>query len=171
LQADVFNIAIQILLFAVLVAAATTDVLYRKIFNWITYPGIAFGLTLGYCAGDLDSHLQGLALGAGLFGLVALTGACGPGDWKLMAAIGAIKGYPFVLIGICYSSLVGCAIALVYLAYVGRVGIGLKRSARAAVGLKNAELPESDPAKQRLPYGVAIAFGTIFAWALVEKVI
>ena len=61
MQLDVFNIAIQILLFAVLVAAATTDVLYRKVFNWITYPGIAFGLTLGYCVGDLSSHLQGFA--------------------------------------------------------------------------------------------------------------
>ena len=63
-----FDIAMQVLLFAVLIVAATTDVLYRKVFNWLTYPAIAFGLTLGYCVGHLQDHFAGFMLGAGIFG-------------------------------------------------------------------------------------------------------
>jgi Flp pilus assembly protein protease CpaA len=168
----IFAVAIQALLFIVLLTAATTDLLYRKVFNWTTYPAIAFGLTLGFCQGDLHGlwiHLAGLAVGGGVFGLAALSGGVGPGDWKLAAAIGAIKGFPFIIYGIFYSSLVGAAIALGYLAYRGQLLMGLGRSARRAIGLSVAPLEkDQDPTQKQLPYGVAIAFGTMLAWALVE---
>jgi len=166
-----FNVALQVLLFAVLIVAATTDVLYRKVFNWLTYPAIAFGLTLGYCVGHLGDHCAGLALGAGIFGLAALTGGVGGGDWKLVGAVGAIKGLVFSVQAIFYSSLFGAVLAIAFLAYHKRILMGLKRTARRAVGLKVETLPEGDPVLQRLPYGVAIAFGTFFAWSLVEGLV
>jgi prepilin peptidase CpaA len=166
-----FDVAMQVLLFAVLIVAATTDVLYRKVFNWLTYPAIAFGLTLGYCVGHLGDHLAGFFLGAGIFGLAALTGGVGGGDWKLVGAIGAIKGLTFSVQAIFYSSLFGAVLAIVFLAYHRRIFVGLKRTARRSVGLKVEELPEGDPVLKRLPYGVAIAFGTFFAWSLVEGLV
>lgn len=166
-----FSVAMQVLLFATLIIAATTDILYRKVFNWLTYPAIAFGLTLGYCVGHLGDHAAGFAVGAGIFGLAALTGGVGGGDWKLVGAIGAIKGLEFSVYAIFYSSLFGAVLAIGFLAYHGRILVGLKRTARRTVGLKVDELAEGDPVKQRLPYGVAIAFGTFFAWTLVENMV
>src|SRR5947208_3340637 len=81
----------------------------------------------------------------------------GGGDWKLAAAIGAIKGYPFVIYAIFYSSLVGAAIALGHLAYHGRLISGLGRSAKKAVGVKVTPLEKGDPTEDRIPYGVAMA--------------
>src|SRR3954467_9519910 len=102
-----FQVAMQVLLFLVLIVAATTDVLYRKVFNWLTYPAIAFGLTLGYCVGHFGSHVAGFSVGAVIFGVAILTGGVGGGDWKLVGAIGAIKGLDFGIQAIFYSSLFG----------------------------------------------------------------
>ncbi len=167
----VFAVATQALLFVLLVVSATTDMLERKVYNWTTYPAIAFGLTLGYCAGDLRglaTNAAGLAVGAGALGIAALTRGVGFGDVKLLAAIGAVKGLPFVVFALFYSSLVGAALALGYLAYEGRVLSGITRSARASVGLALEPAPGQDAIRTRIPYGVAIAFGTLVAWALVE---
>jgi prepilin peptidase CpaA len=166
-----FQVAIQVLLFGVLIVAATTDVLYKKVFNWLTYPAIAFGLTLGYCTGDLKGHFLGFLLGAGVFGVAALAGGVGGADWKLVGAIGAIKGVGFTVMAIFYSSLFGAVLAIGYLAYHGQILSGLKRTARKALFLSVETLPEGDPILQRIPYGVAIAFGTFFAWSLVEGLV
>jgi prepilin peptidase CpaA len=171
----IFGVAAQVLLFAVLIVAATTDVLYRKVYNWLTYPAIIFGLTLAYAAGGvgnvhggLESSALGFLLGAGVFGVAYLTGGVGGGDWKLVGAVGAIKGLEFSVPAIFYSSLFGAFLAIVFLAYHGKLGVGLKRTARRAFGLKVADVPQGDPVMQRIPYGVAIAFGTFFAWTMVE---
>ncbi|MEZ0229475.1 MAG: prepilin peptidase [Planctomycetota bacterium] len=169
-SAVVFQVAIQVLLFLVLIVAATTDVLYKKVYNWLTYPAIAFGLTLGYCVGHLGDHLAGLGVAGTIFGVAALTGGVGRGDWKLISAIGAIKGLEFCIWAIFYSSLFGAALALGFLVYHGRLGLGLKRTARRSVGLAVADMPD-DPVAQKLPYGVAIAFGTFFAWTLTENMV
>src|ERR1700722_5860099 len=163
----IFNVGAQVLLFAVLIIAATTDVLYRKVFNWLTYPAIAFGLTLAFCAGgthDLKDHALGFLLGAGIFGIAALTGGVGGGDWKLVGAVGAIEGLKFSVYAIFYSSLFGALLAIVFLAYHGKMLVGLRRTARRAFGLAVEKLPDGDPVLQRLPYGVAISFGTFFVW-------
>jgi prepilin peptidase CpaA len=166
-----FLVAMQVLLFLVLVVAATTDVLYKKVFNWLTYPAIAFGLTLGFCVGHLGSHFAGFAVGSLIFGIAALTGGVGGGDWKLVGAIGAIKGLDFGIQAIFYSSLFGAVLAIGFLVYHGRLGTGLQRTARRAFGLSVTPLPEGDPVTQKLPYGVAIAFGTFFAWSLSEGLV
>ncbi|HZU96137.1 MAG TPA: A24 family peptidase [Planctomycetota bacterium] len=171
----VFQIASQVLLFAVLIVAATTDVLYHKVYNWLTYPAIIFGLTLSYAAGGLGnvhggltSSALGFMLGGGIFWIAYLTGGVGGGDWKLVGAVGAIKGLEFSVPAIFYSSLFGALLAIVFLAYQGKLGPGLKRTARRAVGLKVEDLPEGDPVMRKLPYGVAVSFGTFFAWTLAE---
>jgi prepilin peptidase CpaA len=166
-----FQVALQVLLFLVLIVAATTDVLYKKVYNWLTYPAIAFGLTLGYCVGHLGDHFLGFALGATIFFIAYLTGGVGGAEWKLVGAIGAIKGLNFEVQAIFYSSLFGAVLAIGFLVYHGKLGMGLQRTARRAFGLQVAELPEGDPVQQKLPYGVAISFGTFFAWSLTEGLV
>jgi prepilin peptidase CpaA len=167
-----FQVAMQVLLFLVLIVAATTDVLYKKVFNWLTYPAIAFGLTLGFCVGHFQNHLAGFALGTVIFWIAHFIGDVGGGDWKLVGAIGAIKGLNFEVEAIFYSTLFGAVLAVGLLVYQGRLALGLQRTARRMIGLSVPPLPESeDPGKQRIPYGVAIAFGTFFAWSLSEGLV
>ena len=161
----------QVLLFLVLIVAATTDMLYLKVFNWLTYPGIAFGLTLGFCVGKLGDHVAGFVVAALIFKIAQLTGGVGGGEWKLMGAIGAIKGLSFGVEAIFYSTLFGAVLAVGVLVYHGRLGSGLRRCARRAFGLSVKELPPDDPIFTKLPYGVAIAFGTFFAWSLAEGLV
>lgn len=163
------SVATQLLLFAVLITAATTDILYRRVYNWLTYPAIAFGLALGYAldgpAGFLDRFV-GFGIAFAIFGLAALGGGVKNGDWKLVCAIGALSGQSLIVPELFYSTLVGAAIAVGVMVYHGRFLLLMKRCVRYAVGLRPEPLPESDPIMQRLPYAVAIAFGTFLAWGL-----
>jgi prepilin peptidase CpaA len=166
---DIFAVAIQVLLFAVLVTAATSDLLHRKVYNWTTYPAIAFGLALGFAADGmpgLESHFLGLLVGLTVFGLAWLGGMVGPGDMKLMAAVGAIQGIHFIVPAMWYSSLFGCTFAVGYLVYHRSLLRGLARSWKVLVGVSVPELDEKDPLKNRQQYAVPIAFGTMLAWAL-----
>jgi prepilin signal peptidase PulO-like enzyme (type II secretory pathway) len=73
-------------------------------------------LWLGYPS--LSSIGLGLLVGGGLFLLLALLqrGAMGMGDVKLVAALGAILGYPSILYGVLCGVVLGGAAALVLLA-------------------------------------------------------
>jgi len=171
----VFVVAAAALLFLTLITAATTDVMSRKVYNWLTYPAIALGLALGYGAGGLGesvwapglvSHLTGLAVGFGLLFVVWWSRAVGGGEVKLAAAVGAIGGFPFVIPALFWSSLVGAVMALWTLLWRGQLLDGLRRAVRYAFSIRG-ELPDrEDPAAVTIPYGVAIAFGTMLAWFL-----
>ncbi|MEZ6188927.1 MAG: A24 family peptidase [Planctomycetota bacterium] len=175
--AEVFQAVASGLLFLVLAVSATTDLLRRKIYNVVTYPAICLGLALGFGAGGLgDSlwghtllgHLAGFLLGFMLLFVAYWSRAVGGGEVKLAAAIGAVYGFPFIIPALFWSSLAGFVMAIWVLIWRAKLLTGLKRSVRYAVSLKG-ELPEpDDPAAIKLPYGVAMAFGTFFAWFLQE---
>lgn len=169
-----FRVVAAVLLFATLTTAATTDVLHRKVYNWLTYPAIALGLALGYGAGGLGeglwgpgliSHLAGFALGFGLLFAVWWSRAVGGGEVKLAGAVGAIVGFPLIVPALFWSSLVGAIMGVWVLVWRGKLLSGLRSSIRYALSFRD-ELPVDDPAAVKLPYGVAIAFGTILAWFL-----
>lgn len=170
-----FQLAAVVLLFGTLTVAATTDVLRRKIYNWLTVPAIAFGLALSFGAGGLDgsahsfgfwNHLLGSVVGLLIFFVAYWVGGMGGGEVKLMAAVGAIMGFPFIVGATVWSGLVGAAMAMWVLVWRGQLLGGLRRSARYALSLRPAQLPAEDPLKVKIPYGVAIAFGTLWAWFL-----
>lgn len=176
-----FHIAAVVLLFATLIVAATTDLLHRKVYNWLTFPAIIFGLTLAYAAGGLGSfqlsavggqglldHLAGLGLGFGVFFLVYWGNGVGGGDVKLVAAVGAVMGFQFIIGAMFWSGLVGAIMAVWVLIWRGKLSKGMRRSLRYAMSLRREEPKEDDLAAVRVPYGVAIAFGTMVAWFLTE---
>jgi len=160
---EVFKIASQALLFVVLIVSAVTDLRDRKVYDWLTLPGIAFGLTLGWANGELGSCALGFAVAVGVFGFAVWIGGMGGGDLKLMAAIGAIQGYPFVVHAIFWSSLAGAVLALGKLAWDGLLTKGLWRTARYLFTLK-PESGDGELLKQKIPYGVAISAGTFASW-------
>jgi len=135
--------------------------------------------------GLLD-RLAGLGLGFGIlfaFNRAHDARAVGVGDVKLMGAIGSLVGAYLTLWALFWGSLVGAVIAVWVLLGQGKLMRGVGRSLMAAVRLRRSSPPtksptpsgeegaegsepETPPEQQRIPYGVALAFGTMVAWFL-----
>jgi len=170
-----------VVLFATLLVAAITDILHRKVYNWTTYPAVIVGLGLGFAAGGWGSvalqpaasgglldHLAGFACGFGVFCIAYFGKGVGPGDVKLMGAIGAIGGLAFAIHAMFWSALVGAVLAVWVVALRGRLGHRLRSSVRYALSLRASPPAEESGGALTVPYGVAISFGTLLAWFLVE---
>ena len=166
----------HVCLLALAVACAYTDLARGRLYNAATLGGLAVGLALAYL---LDAKSQGFpyltsailaaAAGSGILLLIHLLGGLGAGDVKLMAAVGALapfdardSSWPFVLTALMFTALVGAAIAVGVLIWQRRLLQGLKDSARALFRFR-AKKPEGGTATT-IPYGLAIAIGTIWAW-------
>lgn len=159
-------------------AALVWDIKERRIPNVLTLPAMGVGLVYGAALGgfgELVLSAQGLLLGAGLFIIPFAFGGLGGGDVKLMAAIGALKGWLFVLHAVLLTAIWGGLIALAAVLITRRfhvlrdflIGLGLFVRTGGRVGL-GAVLPASDnPAEEKrlvVPYGTAIFAGTVTAY-------
>jgi prepilin peptidase CpaA len=157
-----------------LLLAAWSDWRTRRIPNWLVLAGTGAGLLLntldtGASSIGLLGALQGLAVAFALFLPFFLLRAMGAGDVKLMAMAGAFLGLPHTIYAVGATAIAGGALSLVYLAWHG----GLRRALFNIVGaLQGALLAASartrpslsiagDASVGSLPYGVAIAAGTI----------
>jgi len=141
--------------------AAVTDVRRQKIYNWLTYPALLFGLVvqaIGHGWGTifglgLVSALSGALFCGVVFGVFAYwRRGFGMGDVKLLAALGAQAGLLPVLYLVMFATLLGALLSLLW------VGVGLIRGGG-----------NPDPAGSglpRVPYAVAIALGTLAAIAV-----
>jgi len=164
----------EIILLALLVVCAFSDLAYGKVYNWAALPAILLGLMLGYILGGVNEagarftlagSLYGIALAGGIFGVMFLFGAFGAGDLKLAVAIGALKGWRFTLAAIAYSALVGGVLALAVLIWKGQLRRGLRDSLVSVVRPgRLKERGEDSPARLTVPYGFAISVGTLWAW-------
>jgi prepilin peptidase CpaA len=146
-------------LITIVLTAAASDIQWRRIPNWLT-----FGAWLLACVSNI--YLHGLAAGLGVWALGWLTGlllflpfymlrGMAAGDVKLMAAVGAWLGSGMAL-----------RIALATFVLGGLWGIAVAiRSGRGGQLFHNvATLGRTGirvPSVGSLPYGVAIAAGTV----------
>lgn len=80
------------------------------------------------------------------------------GDVKLMAAVGALVGWPLVLEVLLYVALAGGAVAILVLA---RKGILRQALVGMLSGRGKTEGDAASPSSVYIPYGVAIAGGTV----------
>src|SRR3954447_22625979 len=99
----------DITLILLVTATALFDLRSGKIPNALTYPACIFGLGLSIAEGGglgLTNSLAGLAVGFLPFFVLYLSGGLGGGDVKLMAAVGALMGFPFSLNALITSVLV-----------------------------------------------------------------
>ncbi|MFH1680599.1 MAG: A24 family peptidase [Candidatus Eisenbacteria bacterium] len=167
---------INIVLSLVLVlAAAFFDIRARRIPNLITYPAVVLAFLLGAVSGDSRALLlaaAGLAVGFGLLLPAYLLKVMGAGDLKLMAAVGALLG-PRITLSVFLNSLIaGGLIALMVLALRGELKRGVWSLGALVWGfLRRKVLPGSVSSTEgsrwvsigKVPYGVAIAIGTVSA--------
>ena len=163
-------------LLAMLIVCVYTDLAKGKLYNWVTLPGLALGLAIGFMLEgaaasrphfqrELADSIMAAALGGGTLFVVYLFGGFGAGDVKLMAAAGALcADWRMTLFALMYAAVVGAAMALGYLIWKGRLLEGLKRSARLLFTFRRDARKAEAREDIFLPYGFAISAGTLWAW-------
>ncbi len=172
------HIACSVVLFLLVTGAAYTDIAQGRIYNWMTGSALLCGILLNTVAGGLykgiltsEPSFAMACLGA-LVATVCLlpfcfSGSLGSGDVKLMAAIGSLTGWLFALTALMYAAFFGFGITLVILAGKGMLLQGLKNSFRFLIfptASRIKQFKESATGKIKIPYGAAIAAGTIVTW-------
>lgn len=160
-------------LLALLGPACWFDVRERRIPNAVTVAGATVGLLLRLSLGA-GPFFDGV-LGAGLALLVALTpfvlGVLGGGDVKLLAAVGTFFGVERLFGGLVLIAAMGGVLAIV--AAVRRRALMSTLASTVNVGKQwllfgrvSAVAPNESPATMSIPYGVAIAGGSLVWWFL-----
>jgi prepilin peptidase CpaA len=158
------------LLIAVLLASAATDLRTGKIYNRVTYPALALAavMSLAGHGPPLSSAVAGMLAGGGLLYVVFALGWMGGGDVKLMAFAGAMTGYPLVLHALFYAIFLGGVLAALVLIWRGELVAALSDMA-GLVGpgpRAGGTRGRLQPRGGALPFGAAIAGGTLLAVAL-----
>jgi prepilin peptidase CpaA len=155
---------------AVAVVGAVKDVRGARIPNWLTYSGLGSalavrGVVLGWVG--FKGGFAGLLLAGGIFYFLFLLGGMGGGDVKLMAAVGAwagVKQAETILIG---SAIAGGILAVWYVLAYRQLGQALLNTLALAQhhltsGLRpHPYLNIKQPGTVRIPYGLAVAVGTL----------
>ena len=156
-----------VLLFALCVAVAT-DVREQKIRNWCTFPLILFGVIAHACLGGWDGFSfggLGFLAGFGLFLPVYLVGGVGPGDVKLFAGVGAVKGYLFAFTAWLGTCIFGALMAVAWLFFKGDGWAQVKSTVRSLMtGTFMVQRLEGVTEKQKYPYALAILVGVLGAY-------
>lgn len=162
----------QILLGILVAIAATYDIRYRRIPNWLVLAGIIAGLSWNVSASGLPGlgrAAAGLGLGFILYFPLYLLRARGAGDVKLLAAAGAIAGPGNCFWIFLLTAILGGVIAMLLLMIRGRVRKTLFNVAwimRDILHLQapyrsSEELDVTTAKGLRLPHGAMIAVGAI----------
>ncbi len=148
----------------ILAFACYGEIRERRIPNWLTLGAIVLGLGAAAIEGEVDGLVDsalGLAIAGGLFLPFCLLGVVGGGDMKLMAAVGAIVGWPMVLRVICNTCIAGGLIAVAIMAWHGVLLTTLANTFRIIVGMQRRPQGLRNP--PMVPYALAITIGTLIA--------
>ena len=156
--------------------ALVWDLRKGRIPNRITYSGMGAALALrallGGWHGSVDGLIGGL-LGGGIFLLFFLVRGMGAGDVKLMTAMGLFAGVRQCMVIMVVTALAGGVLAVAAMIYRRRgfqtlQNLGSLLRYHVMFGLKpHPEINLQNPESIRMPYAVAIATGTLYAFATV----
>lgn len=156
----------------VALAAAFYDMRERRIPNVLTAAAVTLGLlfhSMNAGLAGLFSSALGMGVGGGLFLIFYMMGAMGAGDVKLAAGIGALLGIGSIFTALVLTGIIGGVMAIGsivvwharrYVAGKAVPGAGTTAGA-AGDSVMGQGLSQGGPLKETIPYGVAIAAGTI----------
>jgi prepilin peptidase CpaA len=171
--------AVEAILLLVVLIAAAYDIRYRRIPNWLTGPAVLVALVLNAFLQAPAPHvisfggflfaLKGLALAFGSYFFLYALRAMGPGDVKLMAAVGAFVGWQDWFGIFLITAIIGGIAAVVFSLMRGRlkttvwnVGFILSEMGRMRPAyLGKEELDVRSKKGLGLPHGAVIAAGTL----------
>ena len=150
---------------------AVPDVRAGRIPNWFTYSSLIAGLllraTLSRWSG-LRTGLLGMLVGGGIFFILMLLGGMGGGDVKLMAAVSAWAGLSDTFVILIATAIAGGILALIYVLFRKQMWRTIRNTFEllrhhVTKGLKpHPELNIHGRDAVRIPYGLAIAIGTLY---------
>ena len=152
------------MLVVLLLIVIYTDWRWLRIPNVVTYPAMLVGLVLGafeglpgapFGGGFLD-HLVALVVAFAFSYPFYVAGGLKAGDAKLLMAIGALRGTPFLLYAAVYGALIGGVLAIGFIA--------VRRLRQPADGA--APNTMASVMKTSMPYGIALGLGGLLALAL-----
>jgi prepilin peptidase CpaA len=163
------HIAIWMVAALFALAAGITDLRWRRIPNWLTYPAAPLAVGLHAFAGgwsEAKLSMTGLALGLGLLLPFVLLRSLGGGDWKLVGALGAFLGWRHLLNVLVVTLLINALMAIVLIVAKKRTWRTLRNIGRLFASLFRLHLPEKDltidsPEAIKVPFGVAAAIGVL----------
>jgi prepilin peptidase CpaA len=144
---------------ALVVLAAYFDYRQRRIPNFLTLTAMAVGVTIHGLSGGwvgLSYSLWGLILGIGVFTVLYFLGGLGAGDVKLMGGVGSLLGANLMISVFVFTALVGGIMAL-YKMIANRSF----RQTKSRLSRLNIRRERYDPVTDTIPYGFAIAIGTL----------
>ncbi|KKM11859.1 hypothetical protein SY88_06670 [Clostridiales bacterium PH28_bin88] len=154
---------------------SVTDLKERRIYNAVVYPSLLAAVVWGVFSNGWDGLAVtggGALLGAALLFLPFIAGGMGAGDVKMMAVVGAWKGALFTAEAVLLGALVGGVLAVLAAARARRL-VELGRNVLISLvtllyfqGKLNpfARISENRGCVLTIPYGVALAMGTVLAW-------
>lgn len=158
-----------IILLICLFLATAIDIRQRRIPNWLTVSVTLLGLGNSFLFSGLSGlgeHILAMFVALIFFFIFYLIGAFGAGDAKLMAALGAVMGFPFIIIASLLSILIGGVISLVIMLKVrGFKGIilflYLLVRALFTGTLKEFNQGVTKTKENTFPFSIAITLGSV----------
>jgi prepilin peptidase CpaA len=161
------------LLVGLLAVCAYTDGREGKIYNKYTFPAMLLGVALHFVFGGIEGlkwSLLGWAVGMGIQWVPFMLGFAKAGDVKLLAAVGALKGWAFCVFGFLYGSIAFAVVILPWLARRGdlrEVGQNIAGYAKMATATGTApDAPTPVVTKKFVPWGVGLSIGFAIALAI-----
>jgi len=156
-------------LLALLIVCVYTELARGKLYDACTVPALVLGFGLSSILDAFEpgnANLLGSAAGCAVSGgallIMWLLGGIGARDARFMAAVGALGAdRRFAVAALFYVAVVGAIWAVAVLIWRGRFLRGLKDSLRL-VGRWRSKRRE--PSALTIPYGMAIAIGSLWAW-------
>jgi prepilin peptidase CpaA len=176
------RLPLEVALVCTVVVAGIFDLRYRRIPNWLNVSGIALGLLLNICLFSVHGLVLALCgFGCSLLIYVPLylLRGMGPGDVKLMAAVGAIAGPLNWLCIFLLTALLGGAVSLIYVGLRRRLQQTFVNTSVLVTELIHVRLPAARESRLdvrnqealRMPHGCVIALGAMAFLAVGPKLI
>lgn len=149
--------------------AGVTDLRWRRIPNWLTYPAAPLAIALHAIAGgwpEAKVSLEGFGIALAVFLVFFLLRGLGGGDLKLAAALGALVGVHHLVDVIIAVLLINALLAIVLIIAKRRIWRTLRNIGRLVAAFFRLHLPAKDltidnPEAIKVPFGVAAAIGVL----------
>jgi prepilin peptidase CpaA len=150
-------------------AAGITDLRWRRIPNWLTYPAVPIAIAFHWVTAGRHAallSLGGAALGLAILLPFVLLRQLGGGDWKLVGALGAFFEMRRLLLVLFLALLINLIMAIALVIWKRRLGQTLRNMGHILLSFISLHLPGQEltidnPEATKVPFGIAAAIAVL----------